>query len=124
MNEALGYAASLAVLATFLMQSMGSLRLVAILSNLLFVSYGYFGHILPVLLLHSALLPVNIARLATYRNRRAARAIGSATVVATVFPRISQLALFVLGFTAGSFGLLTIIRIGHALLDNSYRVSV
>jgi hypothetical protein len=43
MNEALGYAAALAVLATFLMQSMGSLRVVAILSNALFVSYGYFA---------------------------------------------------------------------------------
>jgi hypothetical protein len=124
MNEALGYAASLAVLATFLMQSMGSLRLVAILSNVLFVSYGYFGHILPVLLLHSALLPINIARLAIYRNSDAARVIGSVAVAAAFFPRISQLAFFVLGFTAGSFGLLMIIRLAYALLENSYRVPV
>jgi hypothetical protein len=124
MNEALGYAAALAVLATFLMQSMGSLRLVAILSNVLFMAYGYCEHILPVLLLHSALLPINIARLATYRNRDAARVIGSAAVAAASFPRISQLAFFVLGLTTGSFGLLMIIRVGHALLENSYRVSV
>jgi hypothetical protein len=85
---------------------------------------GISRHILPVLLLHSALLPINIARLATYRNRDAARVIGSAAVAAAFFPRISQLAFFVLGFTAGSFGLLTIIRLAHALLENSYRVSI
>ncbi len=124
MNEALGYAASLAVIATFLMPSMNSLRLVAILSNVLFLSYGYFGHILPVLLLHSALLPINIARLATCRNSATAGVIGSAAVAAAFFPRISQLALFALGFTAGSFGLLMIIRIAHALVENSYRVSI
>jgi hypothetical protein len=123
MNEALGYAASLAVLATFLMQSMGPLRLVAILSNVLFVSYGYFGHILPVLLLHSALLPINIARLAACRNRDAARMIGAAAAV-TAFPRTTQLALFALGFAAGSLGLLMIVRMAYALLEHSYRVSV
>jgi hypothetical protein len=124
MNEALGYAASIAVLATFLMQSMGSLRLVAILSNVLFVSYGYFGHILPVLLLHSALLPINIARLATCRNRPAASMIGGGAVAAAFVPSISQLALFALGFVFGSFGLLMIVRLAHALLEHSYRVSV
>ena len=63
MSDILGYAASSAVLATFLMRSMLPLRLIAILSNLLFLSYGYFAHIHPVLLLHAALLPINIAQL-------------------------------------------------------------
>jgi len=42
---------------------MSSLRYVAIASNLAFIAYGYFGHLMPVLLLHLLLLPVNIRRL-------------------------------------------------------------
>ena len=56
MIDALGYAASIAVLATFLMPTMLPLRLVAILSNILFLLYGYFAHIPPVLFLHATLL--------------------------------------------------------------------
>ena len=52
MIDLLGYAASTAVLATFLMRTMLPLRLVAILSNLLFLSYGYLAHVPPVLFLH------------------------------------------------------------------------
>lgn len=63
MIDVLGYAASSAVLATFMMRTMLSLRLVAIASNLLFILYGHLDHILPVLLLHIALLPINIFRL-------------------------------------------------------------
>jgi hypothetical protein len=61
--DALGYVASIAVLATFMMGTMISLRLVAIASNLLFIMYGHVAHIAPVLLLHVALLPINIFRL-------------------------------------------------------------
>jgi hypothetical protein len=63
MIGALGYAASVAVLATFLMRTMLSLRLVAIASNFLFIIYGHLAHIEPVLLLHVALLPINVFRL-------------------------------------------------------------
>jgi hypothetical protein len=59
----LGYAASCAVLATFLMRTMVSLRLVSILSNVLFVAFAYLEHIYPVLLLHAVLLPINLWRL-------------------------------------------------------------
>jgi hypothetical protein len=64
MANLLGYAASGAVLATFLMRTMAPLRLVAILSNLLFLSYGYVAHIYPVFFLHLVLLPINCWRLA------------------------------------------------------------
>lgn len=64
MTDLLGYAASIAVLATFLMPTMLPLRLVAILSNILFLLYGYFAHIPPVLFLHVTLLPINVVRLA------------------------------------------------------------
>lgn len=63
MADLLGYTASCAVLATFLMRTMLPLRLVAILSNVLFVAYGYVEHIHPVLFLHLALLPINFWRL-------------------------------------------------------------
>jgi len=51
------------VLATFLMRTMTPLRLIAILSNVLFLSYGYLQHIYPVFFLHVVLLPVNTWRL-------------------------------------------------------------
>jgi CRP/FNR family transcriptional regulator, cyclic AMP receptor protein len=40
MSDLVGYAAASAVLASFQMRSMVPLRLVAILSNILFLSYG------------------------------------------------------------------------------------
>jgi len=61
--ELLGYAASATVFATFCMKTMIPLRVLAIASNVLFCSYGYFGHIYPVLILHLALLPINTIRL-------------------------------------------------------------
>lgn len=64
MTDAIGYLAASLVLASFSMRSMSSLRYVAIASNLAFIAYGYFGHLMPVLLLHLLLLPVNIRRLA------------------------------------------------------------
>ena len=63
MADVLGYAASLAVLATFLMRTMVPLRLVAILSNVLFLVFGCVQHIYPVFFLHLALLPINAWRL-------------------------------------------------------------
>ncbi len=64
----LGYAASCAVLATFLMRTMVPLRLVAILSNILFLAFGYIQHIYPVFFLHVALLPINTWRLVAVRG--------------------------------------------------------
>jgi len=68
MTDLLGYAASFAVLATFLMRSMAALRLTAILSNILFIAFGYLRGIHPVLLLHLALLPINVWRLFAAEN--------------------------------------------------------
>jgi hypothetical protein len=45
--DLLGYAASLLVLTTFCMSTMLRLRWVAIGSNVLFILFGYFGHIYP-----------------------------------------------------------------------------
>ena len=57
-----------AVLATFLMRTMVPLRLVAILSNILFVAIAYLQNIHPVLFLHLTLLPINVWRLLALRQ--------------------------------------------------------
>jgi hypothetical protein len=61
-RDALGFAASLAVLLTFLMPNMFLLRLFAIVGNVLFVLYGSLNHVYPVLILHLILLPINLTR--------------------------------------------------------------
>jgi hypothetical protein len=61
LRDALGFAASLAVLLTFLMPNMFLLRLVAIVSNVLFILYGSLNHVYPVLVLHLILLPINLS---------------------------------------------------------------
>lgn len=62
-TDLIGYAASATVLATFCMTTMLHLRLLAIASNLLFMCFGALAHVYPVLLLHMALLPINLLRL-------------------------------------------------------------
>ena len=66
--DLLGYAASATVLATFCMQTMMPLRLTAILSNILFASFGLWAHIYPVMILHLILFPVNAFRLIQVRR--------------------------------------------------------
>ena len=58
--DCVGYLASALVLLTFSMRTMLRLRAVAISSNIAFAAYGFGAGIYPVLLLHLALLPVNI----------------------------------------------------------------
>lgn len=58
-----GYVAAVLVFATFWMKTMILLRVFAICSNLAFLTYGLFGELYPVLVLHSVLLPLNVYRL-------------------------------------------------------------
>jgi hypothetical protein len=62
-TDMIGYAASATVLATFCMTNMFHLRLLALASNVLFICFGALTHVYPVLLLHMALLPINLGRL-------------------------------------------------------------
>jgi|APFEC2959095136_1045048.scaffolds.fasta_scaffold04576_2 CRP/FNR family cyclic AMP-dependent transcriptional regulator len=62
-SEWLGYFAAALVFATFYTKTMVPLRIVAIASNFLFIAYGYLHPAYPVLVLHVALLPLNIWRL-------------------------------------------------------------
>src|ERR1700742_403646 len=61
--ELLGYAAAACVFVTFYMKTMVPLRIAGIVSNFLFIGYGYAVDAYPVLILHLVLLPLNIVRL-------------------------------------------------------------
>jgi hypothetical protein len=61
--DVVGYLAAGLVLATFCTRSMGRLRLIALVSNVAFITYGYLANLTPVLVLHTILLPVNTYRL-------------------------------------------------------------
>jgi CRP/FNR family transcriptional regulator, cyclic AMP receptor protein len=69
------WVAALLVFSSFFMRTMVPLRLVAITSNVAFVTYallglryGIFGRVYPILVLHSALLPLNVVRLRQIRR--------------------------------------------------------
>lgn len=62
-TEWIGYIAAAFVFATFSMKTMVPLRVVAVASNILFIAYGYLHPAYPVLILHVALLPLNLWRL-------------------------------------------------------------
>ena len=75
--ELVGYLASALVFATFYMKTMMPLRAVAIASNVAFISYGYVGGMAPILILHVALLPLNLWRL--HQTRQLVRKVRLAT---------------------------------------------
>ena len=66
-DEVFGYAASGLVLAACTMRTMLPLRLLNIASNIAFIAYGLIAGLLPILLLHATLLPLNIYRVAELR---------------------------------------------------------
>jgi CRP/FNR family transcriptional regulator, cyclic AMP receptor protein len=70
MNEGdlFGYFASFLVFTTFYMKRMIPLRLTAIASNVAFISYAWLDHLTPILILHGALLPLNLYRLVELRR--------------------------------------------------------
>jgi hypothetical protein len=61
--DGVGFLASAAVLATFCMKRMIVLRIIALISNILFAGYAYLDHLYPVLTLHLILIPINCFRL-------------------------------------------------------------
>jgi len=65
-----GWVSAVLVFSSFFMRTMIPLRMVAICSNGAFITYallgvheGVFGRVLPILVLHAALLPLNVVRL-------------------------------------------------------------
>src|SRR5262245_7288104 len=74
--ELVGYLASALVFATFYMKTMMPLRSVAIASNVSFIAYSYLGRMTSILVLHMALLPLNLWRL--HQTRQMAKKIRDA----------------------------------------------
>ena len=66
--ELSGYLASALVFLAFYMKTMIPLRLVGILSNVAFMTYGLGDHLYPVFILHAILLPLNCLRLLQMRT--------------------------------------------------------
>jgi len=65
-----GWVSAVLVFSSFFMKTMIPLRTVAICSNIAFITYallglryGVFGRVYPILVLHAALLPLNVVRL-------------------------------------------------------------
>lgn len=111
--DVLGYAASCAVLATFLMRTMAPLRLVAILSNVLFLSYGYVQDIYPVFFLHVILLPINTWRFFALQfgestQQQAPRQVLRTAYASSIGSR-SLAPWFAVGLLAGLIGPLTVL---------------
>lgn len=72
--DLIGFAASALVFLTFCMQTLLPLRIIAIASNIMFIAYGLFAGLVPILILHAVLLPVNIWRtLQQFRMRQRIR---------------------------------------------------
>jgi CRP/FNR family cyclic AMP-dependent transcriptional regulator len=67
-GEVFGYIASALVFATFYMRTMLPLRVVAIASNIAFITYALVDGLTPILLLHGALLPLNVIRILQIRE--------------------------------------------------------
>jgi hypothetical protein len=63
LTDMLGWFAAGLVFATFCARQMAPLRALAIVSNLAFIGYGYLDHLLPIVILHVAMLPTNVIRL-------------------------------------------------------------
>ena len=67
--QVVAWCASILVFLAFFMKTMIPLRIVAIGSNIIFISYGLLGifkgimEVLPILVLHLSMLPLNIIRL-------------------------------------------------------------
>lgn len=61
--EAFGWGAATLTLLTFFCRDMRRLRVLAIAANAAFIAYGALAQLVPVLVLHLALVPVNLWRL-------------------------------------------------------------
>src|SRR4051812_39155805 len=61
--ELLGYLGGVLVFSTFYLKTMIPLRVVAIGSNVVYIAYSAMSGLVPILLLHALLMPLNIWRL-------------------------------------------------------------
>lgn len=62
-TDIMGWTAAAATLLAFSMRAMIPLRIAALVANLCFIGYGMMAELIPVIVLHLALLPCNLTRL-------------------------------------------------------------
>jgi hypothetical protein len=92
-----GYAAALAVLVAFCMTGLIPLRVLAIVSNILFAAYGILAHLYPVFLLHIVLLPINLGKLASLLQGERGALVRSAGAAGTYLPLLPRVRSTLLG---------------------------
>ena len=63
LQDVMGFAAGASTLVAFAQKATLRMRLAAATSNLCFIAYGAIGALYPPLILHSILLPLNVAQL-------------------------------------------------------------
>lgn len=85
--ELMGYLAAASMLLTFSMTNKVLLRLCAVIANIFFISYGIGATLVPVVLLHMILLPLNLGHLSRALHNQGAR------MWAAPGPRIAPLAV-------------------------------
>lgn len=66
--DLVGWAAAGVTMMTFACQDMRRLRVLALLANAAFIAYGAMAMLLPVLVLHVILAPINLLRLWSLRR--------------------------------------------------------
>ncbi|MEO1747857.1 MAG: cyclic nucleotide-binding domain-containing protein [Pseudomonadota bacterium] len=90
-----GYAAAALVFLTFSMKTLMALRVVAIASNIAFLLYGYLVGLVPILILHGLLLPLNLYRAWEHRQllARIKQALNSAPSVDFMLPHMKSLSV-------------------------------
>ena len=59
--DLLGYLGGVLVFSTFYLKTMIPLRVVAIASNVVYIAYSALAGLVPILVLHTLLMPLNIA---------------------------------------------------------------
>lgn len=67
--DGLGILAGLFVVLAFYARTNWRLRILAVISNVLFIIYALLAGLAPVLILHAILLPLNLARLYQIERR-------------------------------------------------------
>lgn len=118
--EVIGWLAALSTLSAYSMRTMLPLRMIAIVSNMLFLSYGYMTSVYPMLALHCLLLPFNCYRLwEILRDTRRMRNVRGGT--ANPFDRLRPL-LKTTRLEAGSYVFHKGDRVDHLYVLRSGRI--
>ncbi len=129
-KDIIGYLAGALVVCTFSFRSMHLLRYAGIASNVSFIAYAVLAGTMPILVLHSLLLPINVFRLIQIERNRPAVKLDVGHMVSpqlnpnarpdgTALSSTGSAAAFVASGSARSFST-WIIAIGMILVSAAY----